>query len=169
MGRLRHYNFSSPRAYSYKISCYALEKNFYKVFYTSLPWLVLTVCCRRLPLQTSLWPAETLINLAWCSARPVYLTRSVKSSSAACGIEDILAWYSEALRPPPHLHKHQLLLLSVHCNHPSVLWSKNIYLTWTKQSWHNKINFSPLVTNSSKQILLRTCVIRSPGECKKEF
>ena len=88
VGRLRHCDFSSARAYTYKISCYAPEKNLYKVFYTSLPWFVRTVCCRRLPSQQSLWPAVTLINLAWWSARPAHVTRSVKSSSAACGIGD---------------------------------------------------------------------------------
>ena len=64
VGRLQHYNFSSARAYTYKISCYARKNNLYKVFYTSLPWFVRTVCCRRLPSQQSLWPAVTLINLA---------------------------------------------------------------------------------------------------------
>ena len=63
-------------------------KKIYKVFYTSLPWFVRTVCCRRLPSQQSLWPAVTLTNLAWWSARPAHVTRFVKSSSAACGIED---------------------------------------------------------------------------------
>ena len=52
-----------------------------------------------------------------------------------------LAWYFKALCTPPHLPTHQLLLLSVHCNNPSVLWPENIYLTWKKQSWTNKINF----------------------------
>ena len=144
LGRLRRWIFSLPRAYTYKISSSAPEcypTNSRKVFYTSLPWFVRTVCCRRLPSQQSLWPAVTLINLAWWSVRPAHVTRSVKSSSAACGKEDDTRLPGTFRHYAPHLHKHRLLLLSVHWNHPSVLWSENIYLTWTKQSWNNEINF----------------------------